>query len=136
MSQEKTWTEVIDMDRLALGLTETHLSDRKAWSGRIKSVVRLYHPKTRGVVQYKLNSDNDCRQKFCTAVLLNITNLDSLDDLWHLSKMHIFQCMGEIFCVEFQREPLKFRTKYLTHTLKDPTLTSLKQGNHPDFCYV
>ena len=29
------------------------------------------------------------------------------------------QCMGEIFCVEFQRYPLKFHTKYLTHTLKD-----------------
>ena len=25
----------------------------------------------------------------------------------------------EIFCVEFQRVPLKFHTKYLTHTLKD-----------------
>ena len=31
----------------------------------------------------------------------------------------IFQCMGKIFCVEFQRYPLKFHTKYLTHTLKD-----------------
>ena len=36
-----------------------------------------------------------------------------------LYKKHIFQCMGEIFCVEFQRVPLKFHTKYLTHTLKD-----------------
>ena len=27
--------------------------------------------------------------------------------------------MGKIFCVEFQRYPLKFHTKYLTHTLKD-----------------
>ena len=32
---------------------------------------------------------------------------------------HIFQCMGKIFCVEFQRVPLKFHTKYHTHTLKD-----------------
>ena len=31
----------------------------------------------------------------------------------------IFQCMGKIFCVEFQRYPLKFHTKFLTHTLKD-----------------
>ena len=30
-----------------------------------------------------------------------------------------FQCMGKIFCVEFQMFPLKFQTKYLTHTLKD-----------------
>ena len=35
-----------------------------------------------------------------------------------LDKIHIFQCMGKIFCVEFQRYPLKFHTKYLTHTLK------------------
>ena len=31
-----------------------------------------------------------------------------------LNKIHIFQCMGKIFCVEFQRYPLKFHTKYLT----------------------
>ena len=36
-----------------------------------------------------------------------------------MNKIHIFQCMGKIFCVEFQRYPLKFHTKYLTHTLKD-----------------
>ena len=36
-----------------------------------------------------------------------------------LHKNHIFQCMGKLFCVEFQRVPLKFHTKYLTHTLKD-----------------
>ena len=27
--------------------------------------------------------------------------------------------MGKVFWVEFQRYPLKFHTKYLTHTLKD-----------------
>ena len=27
--------------------------------------------------------------------------------------------MGKILCVEFQRYPLKFHAKYLTHTLKD-----------------
>ena len=36
-----------------------------------------------------------------------------------LYKNHIFQCMREILCVEFQRVPLKFHTKYLTHTLKN-----------------
>ena len=36
-------------------------------------------------------------------------------------KRFIFQCMGKIFCMEFQRYPLKFHTKYLTHTLKDMT---------------
>ena len=34
-------------------------------------------------------------------------------------KNHILQCMGKIFCVEFQRFPLKFHIKYLTHTLED-----------------
>ena len=34
-------------------------------------------------------------------------------------KNHIFQCMGKILCVEFQRVPLKFHTKYLTHTLRE-----------------
>ena len=40
-----------------------------------------------------------------------------------VDRIHIFQCisMGKIFCVEFQRYPLKFRTKYLAHTLKDTT---------------
>ena len=33
-------------------------------------------------------------------------------------KIHIFQCMAKIFCVNFQRVPIKFHTKYLTHTLK------------------
>ena len=38
-----------------------------------------------------------------------------------VNKIHIFQCMGMIFCVEFQRYPLKFHSKYLTHSLKDVT---------------
>ena len=33
----------------------------------------------------------------------------------YVNKIHIFQCMGKIFCVEFQRYPLKFHTKYLAH---------------------
>ena len=47
--------------------------------------------------------------------LLNIRALKFKD----LNKIHIFPCMGKIFCVEFQREHLKFHTKYLAHTLKD-----------------
>ena len=38
-----------------------------------------------------------------------------------MNKICIFQCMGIIFCVAFQRYSLKFHTKYLTHTLKDVT---------------
>ena len=47
--------------------------------------------------------------------LLNLTALK----ISMLYKNHIFQCMGKIFCVEFQKVPLKFHTRYLTHTLKD-----------------
>ena len=36
-----------------------------------------------------------------------------------MNEIRILQCMGKIFCVEFQRFPLKFHTKYLTHILKD-----------------
>ena len=36
-----------------------------------------------------------------------------------VNKIYISQCMGKIFCVEFQRYPLKFHTKHLTYTLKD-----------------
>ena len=32
------------------------------------------------------------------------------------SKMHILRCMGSKFCVKFQRCPLKFHTKFWTHT--------------------
>ena len=39
---KKTCTQKIDKDCLALGLTETQPSDRKAWSGRLTSAVRLH----------------------------------------------------------------------------------------------
>ena len=32
------------------------------------------------------------------------------------SKMYILRCMGSKFCVKFQRCPLKFHTKFWTHT--------------------
>ena len=32
------------------------------------------------------------------------------------SKMHILRCMGSNFCVKFERCPLKFHTKFWTHT--------------------
>ena len=38
------WTEVIAMDCPALGLTETHPSNRKTSSGRLRSAVRLDPP--------------------------------------------------------------------------------------------
>ena len=50
-----------------------------------------------------------------TYELLNLRALKI--SIWY--KNQIFQCMGKIICMEFQRIPLKFLTKYLTHTLKD-----------------
>ena len=47
-----------------------------------------------------------------------VLNLRALRILM-LYKNHIFQCMGQIFYVQFQRVPLKFHAKYQTHTLKD-----------------
>ena len=44
----------------------------------------------------------------------------------YLNEIHIFQCTGNLFCMEFQRQPLKFPTKYLTPTLKDAIFTTLK----------
>ena len=49
----------------------------------------------------------------------NIYGLLNLRALKILYTNQIFHCMGKIFCVEFQRYPLKFHTEYLTHTLKD-----------------
>ena len=50
-----------------------------------------------------------------TYELLNLAALKI--SIWY--KNPIFQWMGKILCVEFQRYPLKFHTKYLAHTLKD-----------------
>ena len=55
-------------------------------------------------------------------MLLNLRALKILA----VNKMHIFQCLGKIFCVEFQRVPLKFHPKYLTPTLKDTFLYDIE----------
>ena len=39
--------------------------------------------------------------------------------------MHILPCMGLIFCVKFQRTPLKFRTKFWPHTPQNMHFTNL-----------
>ena len=52
-------------------------------------------------------------------ILINI-NIKKMHQLLNLRalkismlyKIHAFQCLGRIFCVEFQRETLKFHTKY------------------------
>ena len=47
--------------------------------------------------------------------LINLTLLNFFFSINNTS----FSGMGKLFCVEFQRVPLKFHTKYLAHTLKD-----------------
>ena len=47
--------------------------------------------------------------------IMSLTNLK----MSTLYENRIFQCMGKIFCVKFQRYPLEFQTKYLTHTLNN-----------------
>ena len=37
--------------------------------------------------------------------------------------MHILRCVGSKFCVKFQRAPLKFHTKFWTHTPQNMHLT-------------
>ena len=39
--------------------------------------------------------------------------------------MHILRCMGSKFCVKFQRAPLKFHTKFWTHTPQNMHFTVL-----------
>ena len=64
-----------------------------------------------------------CRESYCevwvSAVYVTwgafkkkLSNLRALK-ISTLCKNYIFQRMGKIFCVEFQRYPLKFHTKYL-----------------------
>ena len=48
----------------------------------------------------------------------DLVNLRALK-LSTLYKNRIFQCMGKIFCAEFQSYPLKFHTDYCTLSLKD-----------------
>ena len=67
-----------------------------------------------------ITEDND-RQ-----YVMNIMAALALGGVWKTwarksfsNKLHIFQCMGKIFHTEFQREPLKFHTKFLTHILKE-----------------
>ena len=67
-------------------------------------------------LMYQLTEANISGGRFKnTYELLNLRALK----FSYVNEIHIVQCMGKIFCVEFQRYPLKFPTKYLSHTLKD-----------------
>ena len=53
-----------------------------------------------------------------------------------LYKNHMFQSMDKLFWVEFQRCPLKFHTKYLTHTLKDVHSTDILESMNNFFIVI
>ena len=57
-----------------------------------------------------------------TYELLNLRALEFSS----VNKIHTFQYMGKTSYVELQRYPLKFHTKYLTHTLKDMILYNIE----------
>ena len=61
--------------------------------------------------------NSDARSGGCFKNAYELVNLGALKSSL-LNKLHIFQSMGKIFCVEFQMVPLKFHTIYFTHSLK------------------
>ena len=83
--------------------------DFKMWNGRTSSAS---HPCCTGGQPCKKLTGGRFKNAY---ELLNLRALK----ISMLYKNHISQCMDKIFCVEFQRVPLKFHTKYLIHTLKD-----------------
>ena len=83
------------------------------------------HPAGHGSAsKYQEASNSDlvrlrvCEFRECFKNAYEFLNLRALK-ISMLYKNHVFQCMGKIFCVEFQSVALKVHTKYLTHTLKD-----------------
>ena len=61
---KKTWPEIIRMACLALCLTETHHSDRKAWNDTLRSVVRLDPSQHTGLItpvsfKFELRRDDE-----------------------------------------------------------------------------
>ena len=45
-----------------------------------------------------------------------------------INKLHFLRCMDKIFSVEFPSKPLKFQTKYFTHTLNATNLFSIENS--------
>ena len=72
------WREVIDMDRLALGLTETHTSNRNAWNGRLRSAVRLGPPLYYGLIKSSINDDEGKPYNFDILIQMQ-TNFPELE---------------------------------------------------------
>ena len=65
----------------------------------------------------KLTSVKNCNIREPFENVYELLNLRALK-FSPVDKIHIFQCMGKIFRMKFQRVPIKFHTKYLTHILK------------------
>ena len=102
------WSIFIMISIFRLGCCPCHLQLQLGW--------QFYdYSSTSEVILKDIGKDDQGGRFKNTYELLNLRALK----ISKLHKNHIFQCMGKIFCVEFQRVPLKFHTKYLTHTLKD-----------------
>ena len=96
--------------------------------------VSWHGPSTGFTRQHKYVMDMQIPQHRCGITLSGgrFKNADELLNLRALkfspvNKMYIFQCMGKIFWCEFQRVPMKYHNKYLTHVLKYAIF--LQRGN-------
>ena len=124
ISPRVQWVKILH----CLGTSEANMNDtgnRSFWS--INSLIPVRCSCYLKLVNFPLQSRYlehfqwNCHQAIPGGRFKNTYELLNLRALKfsHVNKIHIFQCMGKIFCVEFQRYPLKFHTKYLAHTLKD-----------------
>ena len=107
------------------------------WISKYRLIIETYrnHQSPKQVGKYSLVCSLHCiyqlytQLMFCQYLtgLIGVGRFKKTYELLNLralhispvNKMHIFQCMGKIFSVEFHGEPLKLHTKCLTHTLKD-----------------
>ena len=51
-----------------------------------------------------------------------------------MNKIYVINCMGKIFCMEFQRVSLEIPLKYLTHTLRDTIVIQHYSRNRTAGC--
>ena len=111
---------VLNFSEETLSICILYNSFKFRWHRNLKSFLKLVYTGMTGSALWLLGGGGGGggggRGHFKNAYeLLNLRALK----ISPANKMHIFQWMGKIFCVEFQRVPLKFHTKYLTHTMKD-----------------
>ena len=117
-----SFTNIVDFDLHTLNYM-THFQENKICS-RLKVKVTLYRKGKSVIMIYTgprqhhilfgrkylhLQGSGDCFKN-----IQELLNLRALKCSSHINKIHILLCMDKIFCVEFQRIPLKFHTNILT----------------------